>query len=94
VSSDIADYALGASILCGIPLALVAALILSFVRNILVRRVAYVFFALVMLAILALWVLKALSDWPLWFVTAPLAALLGWLLWVGFRREFGGRRSG
>jgi hypothetical protein len=94
MDSGVAENALGASILCGIPLALVAALVLTFVRNVLVRRIAYVFFALVMAAILGLWVLRALSDGLFWFVVAPLAAILGWLLWIGYRKEFGGGRDG
>jgi hypothetical protein len=82
------------TIFCGLPLILAAAIVLATTRSVVVRRIAYVVIALETAALLLVLVLLALDNSLFWFVAAVFAALFGWLLWTGFRKEFGGGRSG
>lgn len=93
MTSTISGWTPGIIACFGVPLALIAALVLRVTRRPVVERTAFVVFALTAAAIIVLLAISALENWLLWLVVGPLAVITVWALRTGYRQKFGSRSA-
>jgi hypothetical protein len=91
--SVFAGWAPGVIVCFGVPLMLIAALVLRVARRAVVEWIAFAFLALTAVAIIVLLAVSALDNWLLWLLVGPLIVITGWGLLTGYRQKFGSRSA-